>query len=132
MKILFVCSGNVCRSRMAEIFFNALASPLHYAQSAGIQIVRPVGEPRHDFASQCMTEKGYNFVEQAPKQLTEGMVVESDAVIVMTENNIPDFLKDSPKVQVWDIRDFEGAKLEEHRLVANQIEQKVKGLIKEL
>ena len=35
--ILFVCSGNTCRSPMAAALLNALHDPQYYAESAGIQ-----------------------------------------------------------------------------------------------
>ena len=37
MNILFLCTGNSCRSIIAEAIFNALASPEHHAISAGSQ-----------------------------------------------------------------------------------------------
>lgn len=117
---------------MAEGIFNALAGSLHSAQSAGTRTVRLADEPKHDFVSQCMSEKGYHFVAHESRQLTEKMVEDSDRIIVMTKSGIPDFLRDSPKAEHWDVRDFEEAKLDEHRVMRDQIEQKMKELITRL
>jgi predicted protein tyrosine phosphatase len=37
MRVLFVCTANVCRSRMAEELFRQLAGDHHEARSAGVR-----------------------------------------------------------------------------------------------
>jgi arsenate reductase len=55
MNILFLCTGNSCRSILAEATFNALSPEAHHAFSAGSQ---PKGEV-HPRALALLRKKGY-------------------------------------------------------------------------
>ncbi|WP_248595836.1 arsenate reductase/protein-tyrosine-phosphatase family protein [Budvicia aquatica] len=59
MNILFLCTGNSCRSIIAEAIFNALAAPEYHAISAGSQ---PTAQ-RFDtpsFVSLAITQRNFN------------------------------------------------------------------------
>ena len=66
MKILFVCTGNSCRSQMAEAWANHLGAGLVDAYSAGVNpigVVRPTVE--------IMAEAGVDISRQRSKAVDE-------------------------------------------------------------
>lgn len=75
MKVLFVCTGNSCRSQMAEGF--ARASGVE-AYSAGTE---PAGYV-HPLAVQAMAEKGIDISGHTSKRLDLDLAESMDAVIL--------------------------------------------------
>jgi len=76
VKILFVCSGNYCRSQIAEGF----------ARAAGIEAYSAGTEPAgyvHPVAVQVMAEKGIDISAQTSKQLDLNLAQTMDAVITV-------------------------------------------------
>jgi len=76
MKILFVCTGNSCRSQMAEGFARAAGAD---ASSAGTE---PAGYV-HPLAIKVMGEIGINISAQTSKLLDLNMAKNMDAVITV-------------------------------------------------
>jgi arsenate reductase len=77
LKILFLCTGNSCRSQMAEAWTRHLKGELIEAYSAGTE---PKGmDPR---AVQAMAEKGIDISQQRSKSVTELGDIEFDYVIL--------------------------------------------------
>lgn len=88
IKVLFVCSGNTCRSAMASYIFIAEAKKLRKASrfsvsSAGIEA--EVGGDMSDQAKNVLTKRGVPFGKHTPKQLNVETVDKTDYVICMTE-----------------------------------------------
>ena len=80
MRILFVCTGNACRSQMAEGFARALWGETMTALSAG---VTPKGlDPR---AVTVMAEVGVDISAQTSKALSELPHLDFDAVITLCD-----------------------------------------------
>jgi arsenate reductase len=76
--VLFVCSGNSCRSQMAEGWLRTLGSGRFAVKSAGIS---PQGQnPR---AIAVMTESGVDISGQASKELTDEDLQWADLVITV-------------------------------------------------
>ena len=76
MKILFVCTGNSCRSQMAEGFAHAAGAE---ASSAGTE---PAGYV-HPLAIKVMGEIGINISAQTSKLLDLNMAKNMDVVITV-------------------------------------------------
>ncbi|MGY0374353.1 low molecular weight protein arginine phosphatase [Clostridium sp. JNZ J1-5] len=84
MKVLFVCTGNTCRSCMAEAIFNQLSDMENIkAYSAGISVV-PGSKTSKNTATLIKSNFNLNISERNAVQLTEEMIRESDLVLTMT------------------------------------------------
>jgi len=80
-RVLFLCTGNSCRSQMAEGFTRHLKEDLIEAHSAG---VAPKGvDPR---AIKAMAEFGIDISKQGAKSLDEVRHIEFDYFITLCDN----------------------------------------------
>ncbi len=78
MNILFLCTGNSCRSQMAEGWARKLGGDFLEVQSAGIE--RHGQNPR---AISVMREAGVDITTQESTRLTEDMLASADLVITV-------------------------------------------------
>ncbi|TQC45031.1 protein tyrosine phosphatase [Rhodococcus sp. WS4] len=87
MHVLFVCTGNVCRSPTAERLTAAFAEELGLtdltAESAGTRAM--VGHPMEPTAAQVLEGLGGDPSGFTARRLTEDLTVDADLVITMTE-----------------------------------------------
>jgi protein-tyrosine-phosphatase len=129
-KILFVCSGNVGRSQMAEAFYNHYTKSKN-ASSAGISRSTPRLYPNLPLEIfQVMKEEGIDVSEQMAKTLTKGMVDNADRIFVMCEREIcPDFLLNSRKTAFWQIEDPHKMGMGDIRKVRDEVKSKVISII---
>ena len=86
MHILFVCTGNICRSPTAERLAAAYAT-LHQipdltASSAGTRAV--IGHPIHREAARILEQIGARTSEFDARQLTAKIAAGADLIIAMT------------------------------------------------
>lgn len=142
MKVIFVCRANVGRSQMAEAFFNRF-SKTNKSISTGTRVkVKIVGLSMKELQKKsqeagnvvkAMAEYDYDISSQNIKQLTKRMVEEADKVIVMCRKRTwPDFLKSSPKVEYWRIRDTKTDPLNIIKQTRDKIKEKVEGLVEKI
>lgn len=87
LRILFVCTGNICRSPTAERLSVRLAAQMGIrdftAMSAGICAV--IGHPIHELAADVLTRLGGDPTDFAARQLTPPIALDADLVLTMTE-----------------------------------------------
>jgi len=102
--ILFVCEGNVCRSQMAEAFYNQRSNG---AMSAGTDPKTPAKYPNMlDPVVSVMAQEGIDISSHKVKTVDEQMVRNADRIIVMCNRKFcPDFVLGSSKVEFWEIED---------------------------
>ena len=81
MKILFLCTGNSCRSQMAEAWTNRLKGDRVEAYSAGVA-PKPV-DPR---AVKAMAETGIDISRQKSKDIDSVGNLEFDYVVTLCDN----------------------------------------------
>lgn len=83
-KILFVCTGNTCRSVLAQALFEKLAKEAGLdisISSAGTSVFPGSTIPVHIF--RLLKGESVNQVKQQPEQLTSQMLKEADLILVM-------------------------------------------------
>ena len=127
-KVLFVCTHNSGRSQMAEAFFNRYAPPHIRAISAGSQ----PAERLNQTVVNAMKEIDINISSQRPKLLTVEMLDSADIVITMgcgAEKACPAAFV---QTEDWQLEDPEGKSIRDIRDIRDQIETKVKHLIKQI
>jgi protein-tyrosine-phosphatase len=127
-KVLFVCVHNSGRSQMAEAFFNRYAKGKAIAESAGTEPANVV-DPK---VVQVMKEIGIDISGKQPRRLTAEMLAGVDRVVTMgcgVEGVCPaSFLP----TEDWGLEDPSGKSLAKIREIREQIESKVKELVKEI
>ena len=139
MKVMFVCHANVGRSQAAEAFF-ARASK-HEASSSGTHVdelmaqQKPASAKMRDNSQHSlpyMLTQGIDISEQERTQLTPELVAEVDRVIaILTPEEVPDYVKESGKLTVWDIVD-PATHIEQTTELFDEIKILVKDLVQEI
>lgn len=95
-RVLFVCTGNLCRSPMAA----ALASAGHGGgdvvfESAGVAALD--GAPATPTAVTACAEVGVDLVSHRARMLTPEMAASADVVYVMTAGHLAQVLRIAPE-----------------------------------
>jgi protein-tyrosine-phosphatase len=131
LKILFVCTGNTCRSAMAAAMMNDIAvkNDLNVLiDSAGV--FAGIGEKASDEAILAMEKRGIDLSGHRTKPLTDELINMADLILTMTEahkqliiNYAPDKIKTLLEYagDEGDISDPYGGDLEEYEETANEI-----------
>ncbi len=85
---LFVCTGNICRSPMAEgLFRNATSGRNDYrAVSAGLGAAE--GQPPSEYSVQALRELGLDISRQRSQMLTAELVKNADYILGMTHSHV--------------------------------------------
>lgn len=136
-KILFVCTGNTCRSPMAVGIFNKLNNgQLKYtAESAGLYTVEGL------FASvnaiKVMDEMGIDISAHKSRIVNEEILNDAKYIVCMTGAHSDRLCEDYPlfKKKVYtlstkDISDPFGGDIDEYRRTAKEIESEMQLLLK--
>lgn len=136
-KILFICSGNMGRSPIAEALFNKIANDDFIASSAGTNTKN--GRLAGPDTIKIMREYGIDLSKHKTRQLDENMLKESDYVICMGKNHLEFLLNNFPKykdkystLREIDIADPYKAKYEVYKIVANDIEKGIEGFLSKI
>ncbi len=127
--VLFVCVENAGRSQMAEGFFRKYAPEGYRAMSAG---TRPAGRI-NPVAVQVMKEAGIDISAQKSKIITEEMIRSSAKTVnmgCMDRSECPLLFLNNPVD--WSLEDPKGRPIEDVRKIRDEIERRVKELVKDL
>jgi arsenate reductase (thioredoxin) len=130
MKILFLCTGNSCRSQMAEGFARRLGGKEFEIYSAG---AAPVAV--HPMAVEVMSERGVDISDHRSKSLKEIKAVPDVVITLCGEPGETCATYPGTKMIHWPLRDPAGARgsrkavLKVFREVRDEIEARVKDLL---
>lgn len=99
MHILFVCTGNICRSPTAERLAQSYCSRSDFvdltASSAGTRAV--IGHPIHRDAAVILKQLGGSASDFTARHLTPRIAADADLVLTMTESHRDTVLELAPR-----------------------------------
>ncbi|HIZ16342.1 MAG TPA: low molecular weight phosphatase family protein [Firmicutes bacterium] len=134
-RVLFVCTGNSCRSPMAEGLMEQRAKreglPIE-ADSAGLSAF---GGPISDNAITALEEVGIDFHGHTSRQFYPVMAGNYDLIAVMSpmhEHYLRQMGIDKDKILVMDVSDPYGENLETYRKIRDEIADKLDLVIERL
>ena len=131
-KIIFICTGNSCRSQIAEGLFREEVGDKFEVFSAGSNPSR-----LHPAAVKVMAEWGIDIQKQKSEKIDKYLNKEINIVITVCDNaknTCPNF-PDGEIIIHWSIKDpFHGwsdneKDLEPYRMARNEIKAKIKDLL---
>ena len=131
--ILFLCTGNSCRSQMAEGWARYHGGPQFEIQSAGIE-----SHGKNPRAIAVMQQAGIDIASQASTRVTDNMLNQADLVVTVcghADEHCP-ILPAGTRKEHWPLDDPARASGSENEIMAvfrasrDDIEQRVKDLLK--
>ncbi|MBQ9803574.1 MAG: low molecular weight protein arginine phosphatase [Lentisphaeria bacterium] len=93
-KVLFVCTGNTCRSPMAERYFNTVAAGRITAASAGLYA--DAGSPMSFGAVRALAQYGIGEDDFRASQFEPELAEQADLIVGMTDSHCREVVKRYP------------------------------------
>ncbi len=124
---LFVCLHNAGRSQMSQALFERAAEGRHRALSAGTTPADRV----HPEVLEVMRELGIDLGDRKPKPLTRELAEQADVVVTMGCGDECPYIPGRRYLD-WDLKDPKGRPLDEVRATRDDIDRRVRELVKEL
>ena len=121
--ILFVCTHNAGRSRMAQGFWKKYAPADVHAESAGQE---PAEAPWPEVV-EAMREVGIDISKERPKKLDLEMQLHADWAITLGCGGACPYVP--TRVDDWEIPDPHGKSMDEVRAIRDELEHRVRDFI---
>jgi arsenate reductase len=124
---LFVCLHNAGRSQMSQALFERAAEGRHRALSAGTTPADRV----HPEVVEVMRELDIDLADREPRPLTRELAEKADVVVTMGCGDECPYIPGKRYVD-WDLEDPKGRPTEEVRATRDEIDRRVRELVREL
>ncbi|PHS12974.1 MAG: threonylcarbamoyl-AMP synthase [Blastopirellula sp.] len=149
--ILFVCTGNTCRSPMAELLMqkqiaNHLGCEIDHLIDRGVVVssagiaAYPGGRPSVEAVS-VLSERGLDLSQHASQPIGDRLIEHADLILTMTRGHIEAIVSHWPQasdritnlcLDGFDVADPFGGAKEVYEQCADQIESEIAARIKQL
>jgi arsenate reductase len=135
LKVMFLCTGNSCRSQMAEGFAKHLGKDLLEVHSAGL-----IAAGVHPRAIAVMQEAGIDISRQRSKEIDQDLLNTMDIVITLCDNAAEACPRTPPNIKRlhWPVNDPVGTVgtedyiMNKFRRARDEIREKVEGFVRGL
>ncbi|MEK8090760.1 arsenate reductase (thioredoxin) [Thermithiobacillus plumbiphilus] len=135
LNLLFLCTGNSCRSQMAEGWARHLGADNFFVESAGIE-----AHGKNPRAIAVMREAGVDISDQESTRVTEEMLQRADVVVTVcghADEHCPVLPAGIKKIH-WPLSDparatgTEDEIMAQFRATRDEVRTRVEGLLKDL
>ena len=135
LKVMFLCTGNSCRSQMAEGFARHVGKGLIEAHSAGLMAAGV-----HPRAVGVMNETGIDISRQRSREIDPDLLGTMDVVVTLCDNAAEACPVTPPAIQRlhWPVKDPVGTVgtgeeiMKEFRRARDEIREKIEQFIAEI
>jgi len=133
LKLLFICTGNTCRSPMAEGLAREMFGDSVQVSSAGMEAC--VGECANTYAIEVLKERNVHLSRHRSRRISVELMADADWIIPMTQAQeealsrlFPQYVEKIRFLGAWadrkrDVHDPWNGSLEVYRQTANEIEK---------
>ncbi len=135
MKILFVCSGNTCRSPMAQAMFEKMCCENNLTvECRGAGTLTMTGIPASECSVEVMNEIGIDLSNYRATSIKAVLLDEIDLFVPMTYIHAMTLMQlgvEKSKIYLFshDITDPYGHGLDDYRIARDEIASELKGLL---
>ncbi|MEJ6013222.1 low molecular weight phosphatase family protein [Corynebacterium sp. H127] len=125
-EILFACERNAGRSQLASAITRHLVGDAVFVRSVGLNSRGGINPT----VLKVLEERGIKTNDLYQKEITPRVAHRADVVVLLGIDEIPGVPGD--RYIRWDISDPEGASIEDVRIIADQIEDRIRALLPKL
>ena len=105
MKVIFVCTGNACRSPMAEAIFKDLAKNVEVASAGTYASSNQKASP---YAVKVCEKYGLDLTKHSSRNINTLKIDYDDLILTASSSHKDDLMKIYPNLEIYTIKEYAG------------------------